>query len=157
MLNFEEPRAWDKIEAALVSSNNSDWKPLTAFVAKGTPDGFVYAGGVLTCDDNAWQNLKGCLSADVDDLLILTKDGDFHMLHVVRVVDCLNLERSQVLRSPFDNSILAVLHHDFNAALLEDVFLFRIPESRSDIFATSAFKKLIEDYNIRNLEFQRPL
>ena len=156
VINFIEPRAWDKIEAVLTRLSNSDWTPLDAFIGKGVPDGFVYLGGILASDGPTWRTLEDNLKNEVEPLPISVSGAPYYLLHVTNIIPCLNVNGSKVLRSPIDGSLLGMLHYSFDESLLENVFLFRIPEDTQQIFATSLFKTLIENKEIHNLDFQRP-
>ena len=156
VINFSEPRAWDKIEAALACLSNPDWAPLAAFIGKGVPDGFVYAGGILACDSPTWRALEDNLKNEVETLSLSVSGEPYFLLHVTNIIPCLNINGSKVLRSPIDDSLIGVLHYSFDESLLENVFLFRIPEDTQQIFATSLFKTLIENKEIHNLDFQHP-
>lgn len=156
VINFNEPRDWDKIEAALVRPINAGWQPLDAHIGKGVPDGFVYVGGILACDGPTWGFLEDSLKNEVEPLPISVNSEPYFLLHVTNMIPCLNVQGSKVLRSPTDDSLMGVIHYGFDEYLLENVFLFSIPENPQQIFATSLFKTLIENKEIHNLDFQHP-
>ena len=94
VINFNELRAWDKIEAALVRPSNPAWTPLNAFIGKGVPDGFVYMGGILACDGATGAVLEDNLKNEVEPLPISVDGESYFLLHVTNIVPCLSVNGS---------------------------------------------------------------
>lgn len=156
VLIFKDLRDWDKVEAALGKKAESEWEPLTAQIAKGKPKHFVYMGGLLVCNNDAWQLLKDELKDEVEALPIHVGASLYYIVNVVNVVDCLDFGASRFLRTPFDSGVGEILQYAFQQSRLEGHLLFALPQNPKTIFATSAFKSLVEKFQLNDIVFQKP-
>jgi hypothetical protein len=156
VLAFKELRDWDKVEAALGKRNGPTWMPLQAIVGRGKPKHFVYMGTLFVADDEAWHLLYDDIQHEVEDLLILVNGAPFHIFNVLNVVDCLDLNQSKLLRTPYDTGIGEILHAVYKEEKVAGHFLFTIPQKPKEVLATSAFKKLVERHKLKNITFQEP-
>jgi hypothetical protein len=109
-----EAKNWKQIEAALRDKNYTNtWEPIEAKVAKGKAKDFVYMGGPLIASDSAWRAIEEQVQNDVQNLPLGVGDTFFHILNVIRVVDCLDVERSKFFRTPYDKGLGEILHYEF--------------------------------------------
>jgi hypothetical protein len=152
-----EAKNWKQIEAALRDKNYTNtWEPIEAKVAKGKAKDFVYMGGPLIASDSAWRAIEEQVQNDVQNLPLGVGDTFFHILNVIRVVDCLDVERSKFFRTPYDKGLGEILHYEFQEEKIGTAFLFTIPQKPADIYATDAFKELVEGLSLQDIDFQPP-
>lgn len=155
VLIFKELRDWDKAEAALGRWNGQGWVPLEAKIGRGKPKHFVYMGGLLVADDDAWQLLQPEIGHEVEDLPVLVNGAVFHIFNVLNVVDCLDMGRSKFFRFSRDGGVGEILHAVYQERLAGQ-YLFTIPEKPQGVLATSAFKELVERHKLKNIMFSEP-
>ena len=149
---------WDAVEQTLGKQSADTWVPAEAYVAKNRPKPkhFVYMCGLLTCNDEAWQLLKEAVHDDAESLPLLTDGSTYHIINVLKVVDALDKTQSRYLRSPTDANFCEVVHYVFDEEQIRGVMLFTIPERKNMVFATDAFKQLVEQLGLNDLDFHSP-
>jgi hypothetical protein len=155
-LIFNELRDWDKIEVALGKDVAHDWIALDAKIAKGKPRDFVQMGTLLVCGNEAWQLLENKLKNEVQPLPIKVGELHYYILNVTNIVDCLDTSASRFLRTPFDATGGEIIKYVFQQDKLVNTFLFAIPQMPKIVFATSAFKDLVEGLQLQDITFQKP-
>ena len=156
VLSFKEMRDWDKIEAALGQPSETNWVPLEAKVGRGRPKHFVYMGGLLVADEEAWKLLRTHIQQEAEGLRILVNGASFYIFNVLNAVDCLDMEQSRFFRTPYDTGCGEILHAVHREEKLAGHFLFTLPQKPKEVLATSAFKELVEQHQLKNITFQEP-
>ena len=156
VLTFKEMRDWDKIEVALGQRSETNWIPLEAKLGRGKPKHFVYMGGLLVADEEAWKLLRSDIGREAEGLPILVNGASFYIFNVLNIVDCLDMEQSKFFRTPYDTGIGEILHAVYHEEKLAEHFLFTIPQKPKEVLATSAFKELVERHKLKNITFQEP-
>ncbi len=157
VLTLLQLRDWDRIELVLENkSNTTNWETLPAKIAKGRAKDFVYMGSLLVCNNEAWEMMQGRLGDDVENLPIAVGDTFFHILNVTRVVDCLDMQRSKFYRTPYDKGVGEIIHYEFQEEKVGSALLFTIPQKPKDVYASSAFKQMVEDMKLEDIVFEPP-
>jgi hypothetical protein len=77
-----------------------------------------------------------------------------HLVYVTKVIDCLNEERSELLRASDDGRILLVTQHYFNMELLDNISIFKLPYG-GNVFVTETFIKKYYAAKLNDLQFRR--
>ena len=89
-------------------------------------------------------------------LLPVTVNGQsFFMLHANDQLDCLDLEKSEILRldPPDEHVIVMIEQYVFKKQLIDDPLLFSIPERRTFLFVTESIPKIVEEAGLRGFRF----
>src|SRR6266516_7649114 len=78
---------------------------------------------------NAKKGLEDLISPYVEILALLELRGKlYYAINVLKLVDCLDRERSDILYSPVDGGILQVRRSIFRTDRLLDVPIFKLPD-----------------------------
>jgi len=100
----------------------------------------------------ALEVLGPLIQNSVQVIPLQCEEDRLYLIHVIDVVDCLDLERSTVdyiLGGPL---ISHVVHYEFkNLERLEGKGIFKIHGIRVATFVTDTFKALVETHNLRGL------
>lgn len=92
------------------------------------------------------------------EFLPLTTDapeGPFWIVNIVEIVDCLDYERAAFEERA---GVQRVTQYAFRADRLENKLLFRVPEQLTGrVFATEAFRQIVETNRITGLTFMETL
>ncbi len=160
VLGTDDREIWSRFHLAWGKSLSENWLPVTAYVGRGKPSHFVFlgSGNLLTCNDEAWQRIGDVIGHDVEDLPVTVGTAVYHILNVVSVLDCLDQEKSRVLRFPDSDIFIPpqILRSVFLESALRGHYLFRIKDAPEDVYATSDFKQLVEQQGLKHIEFYRP-
>lgn len=95
------------------------------------------------------------ISDSIEVLPVVHPSGDeFFIINVLELLDCLDEEKSEVRRSQIDGRISRVFSYCFHPALIEGKHIFKTPlESGAGLFVDEEFKQLVEENNLKGLEF----
>jgi hypothetical protein len=133
-------------------------KITTASFDNGERGDFAYVPGVgLACRSMVTDNLRELLSEEVE-FLPLSVDGQaWHMLNVTKLVDCLDLTKTQLIPPnslhPYDARNIS-----FAEELTVGRLLFRVPQfRRSRTFATESFRSFVVSCGYTGVEFSLPV
>lgn len=72
---------------------------------------------------------------------------ELYAMNVLTILDCLDLDKSKLFRSPKTNKILNIDKYVFKSNCVEDVPIFKIPQSKV-ILVTDSFIDLIESSDL---------
>ena len=79
--------------------------------------------------------------------------GEFVMLKITNVVDCLDYTRAEVKRFPSSGRVMQVISYAFKKDRLDNKIIFRIPEQTSRVYASQQFKDCVEKNQLEGLIF----
>ncbi len=144
---------WDRVLDANGVRVADHWQPFIAESLEGEADGFVNIGSELVCDEQTWHIIRPHLQSDAEGLPIVADERLFFFVNVVRQADCLNLEDSNIIYSPLDGSVFDILRPVVRPEMLTGVMLFRLPQRPTRVYATDAFKNLVEAHRIQGIVF----
>ncbi|MCY4021360.1 MAG: hypothetical protein OXG39_18275 [Chloroflexi bacterium] len=117
-----------------------------------------------------WSSVIVCDAAAKDIIYELTKDcveflplssptipeTEYFALNCVKVLDCLDMERSEFTRFEKTGGIRSIRRYEFKANCIDGIPVFKLPILNSArTFVTNEFKQLVEDNNLTGLEFQK--
>jgi hypothetical protein len=98
--------------------------------------------------------VNGC--AEFLPLMKLRKEN-FYVLNVVKLVDCLDLQRSDILyASDEPGKILHIRKYVFDQGRLEEAPLFKVPEDVGNIFVSGRLLRLACEYKLSGIGVDDP-
>lgn len=143
------------------------WRPLKMEVVDpddGCEDSDFprWFGGVLVFSMRALALMADCLDEkEVEILPIRTMpnrhgfDYDYSVVNVTNVVDCLDQQRSRIVRYRSSGRIMRIERYSFDTEALEGVRIFKIPEqSTTAVFVTSTFVQSYRSFDLEGLAFE---
>ena len=137
----------------------STWKVPDVHWNPGQPGARVvdfpfFAYGALLCSHSAWCILEPNLVTEVEILPVEVEGLHYHLLNPLQIIDCLDEEQGQFLRYK-TGRVTDIDHYVFDEAKLNGVYLFKTPElTRTSLYATQAFREIIEEHLLEGLEFR---
>jgi hypothetical protein len=133
----------------------SPWTPpmMEVWREKRRGDFLSIALSVPVMTREAWRIIAPLVQDDVEPLELRSSDGEFLLLNVTRVVDCLDEARSRVTRFT-SGKVMRIESFAFTNAVPHERGLFRIPQLRSDTFVTERFRSLVETARLTGLLFK---
>ena len=115
---------------------------------------FTMYEGALVFNAHAVSVLSPLMGSAVELLPLRCEEGEFWVLNVLRVLDCLDRERTVFTYFP-DGSMKGVIKIFFHAGCLEDRHIFRLPiHNYSRIYVSQVFKDLVDEHDLRGLRFE---
>lgn len=108
-----------------------------------------YQPGAVVCDEVAKSKLEKFVGDEVEFLPVeLGIEGEFYFINVINIIDCLNKEESK-FKLFSDGSVMKIQEYVFFEERLENVYLFKIPETAmKEILCTEKFRRLINDLGL---------
>lgn len=123
----------------------SIWRPLAIETItegdgrfKETPD-FGNLGAMPVFSGRAVAVLRPLLEGAGELLPLSSHEGDFYAFNATRVVDALDLQRSELERYSSTGRVRDVLKYEFVRAKLPQSAIFKIPQIRSYLFVSDEF------------------
>jgi len=99
------------------------------------------------------KKIETLIANRVEFLPFETPVGPYYGLHV-RYVDCLDIERAEVLRYKSSGRVMEVTKYAFRWERLEGIHIFRLPElGTSRLFVSDEFKRKVEENGLTGLLF----
>jgi len=116
-------------------------------------DVISYRPGALIISKHAMEKMTPFIENEVEFLPIKLKGmGDYYVLNVVNVIDCLDMSKSEVRYHADGKTVRTIRDYKFYENMIDNVCLFKIPQSAgSEILATEKFKCLMDELNIKGL------
>lgn len=108
--------------------------------------------------ERAWEALSPVIGAWCEPLPILyPSKGRHYLVHVLKTLDCLDVERSKVFRRKTDQSISVVLEYSFKPDVIDGIHIFKMtPETGGVLIVDDVFRAAVEKNKLKGLLF-RPL
>lgn len=104
-------------------------------------------------DDEAVKELDCFLEGNAELLPLNCPEGNFYVVNVTKVLDCLNLERSEY-KSFSDGRIMRMIKYVFYEGIVRDIDVFKVKglEGR-DVFVSDKFKNKVEESQLTGFKF----
>jgi hypothetical protein len=110
--------------------------------------------GVLALSARAIAVLSPLISGAAELLPLQCPEGDFHLLNVVQVLDCLDHERANITYWE-DGTIRSVGQFAFHPGCLDDKHIFKLPlYNYSRIYVSQLFKDSVAQFALKGLRFE---
>lgn len=108
--------------------------------------------------DRAWEALNSLISDCCEPLPIIYPSGrKYSLIHVLKTIDCLDIDKSKVGRRKIDQGISAVYEYAFKPNTVEGHHIFKLPpETGGDLIVDDDFRNAAEKNKLKGLLF-RPL
>jgi hypothetical protein len=131
-----------------------NWKPISVGIEREQKRGdFIGLPSALGCSKKAYKILDPLIKKSVKLLPVNCSEGDYSLLKVTDIVDCLDHENSGIDR--FDSGrIMWINPFAFYPDKLRDKHFFKIPEIETIYFASQIFKDCVEKHNLEGLIFR---
>ncbi len=89
--------------------------------------------------------------------LVQLRGKQYYAVNVLRLVDCLDRKRSDIVYSPTDpGRIIDIFETFFITDYLEDVPIFKIPETRGEVYVTRPFVDVVIKNELAGAAFADP-
>ena len=139
----------------------SDWTDVTLYPSMHRTEIGKEIGDVLPVDISAvvvnercFNIIKPYIQDAAQILSAKSKKQKLFVLNVTAVRDCLDYENSKLKRFSSSGRIMRIEEYVFHKELLENVFIFKIPEEvHTHPYVTDDFKNLIEQNGIKGFKF----
>jgi hypothetical protein len=140
--------SWIPIPVRLFEYKGEETKPLGDFPS-------VFAGVPPVFSKRSLKVLDPLIGDSIEALPLVGVGDDFSVINV-KVIDCLDHQRSRYVRFENSERIMYIEHYAFKESRLENKHIFRIPEViLSAVFVSDAFKALVEENDLQGLIFER--
>jgi hypothetical protein len=115
---------------------------------------FTMYKGAIVLNARAVRVLSPLMGDAVELLPLQCEEGEFWLLNVLQVLDCLDRERTVFTYWP-DGDVKGASKIFFQAGCLEDRHIFRLPiHNYSRVYVSQAFKDLVDEHDLRGLRFE---
>jgi hypothetical protein len=102
----------------------------------------------------AVDTLSDLLHANGEFLPLVCSEGTYFAFNVTRVIDALDVQRSEVKRFS-DGRIMRVVRYEFVPDILEGLSIFKIPETaRMEVFVTDPFVSRVQSAGLVGFDFK---
>lgn len=121
---------------------------------KETGDVYPVEISAVIVNEHCFNVIKPYIQGAVQVLHARSKAQKLYVLNVTSVIDCLDHENSKLKRFPSSGRIMRVEEYAFNREVLENAFIFKIPEEiHAHPYVTEKFKRLMEQNGIKGFKF----
>lgn len=100
----------------------------------------------------AVEALEECLVQNGELLPLSFPGGQYYAFNCMNTVDCLDYERSAIIRVPGSGRIFQIERYVFLADRLVGTEIFRIPENSGPVFVTDAFARRVFQNGLTGFE-----
>lgn len=114
-------------------------------------------GKIPMMSGQAWKALEPVIGAVCEALPVNHPFvGDYFLIHVLRTIDALNEDASEVeRRSANDSRIRQVIRYAFHEAMIQGIHIFKLPNKQGGgLIVDDVFRKAVEDNGLRGLRFR---
>ena len=142
---IEEKSAWIPLEVKIESYDTK----------RG--DFFSVIAGVFACNQKAWDILAPLIKDSVQLLPLRCDQGNFNILKVINIIDCLDYSKANLFRFQETGRVLGIRKYAFKEQLIRNQHFFAIPEQKFGILVSQTFKDLVEKNQLEGLTFKQVL
>ena len=155
--DFEVFRAFDG------TSRSSGWEPIPVQLVQHDEQGKPLAESELpwlgehaqVMRPRLVELLQNVLAGDAELLPLACPDAELKVLNVLRVVEALDVERSEIVRFPSTGRIMKVKSHVFQAERLDGVKVFKVPELlRGATLVTDEVVEVVQRSGLKGVAFR---
>ena len=104
--------------------------------------------------EKAWKVFEPYIKHYVEPLPLITPEGKYFALNILNIIDALDKEKSEVSYNRVTNRVSRILKHVFHTDKIEGQLIFKVPETLGlGVYVSEEFKKIVEDNNLKGLDF----
>ena len=138
-----------------------NWESVELYPSKhyteiGKEIGDVYSIEIssVVVNEKCFNVLSSYLQGNAQILPAQSASQRLYVLNVTTVIDCLDREKSKIKLFKSSGRIMRIEEYAFHRELLDNVFIFKIPEEVfTHPYVTEDFKELIEQNGIKGFKF----
>jgi hypothetical protein len=108
--------------------------------------------------ERAWNILKPLVEIDVQILPLVhpTYGSSYFAINVLTVLDCLDLERTELVRNEVSGNITWARHQTLRNSPPTDVHIFKTPQTGGlEVYVSQTFKECVESNGLKGLKFKQ--
>jgi hypothetical protein len=110
---------------------------------------------VPVLSEAAWRRLAPLIGASVEALPLASPDGPYYAINVLRVLDCLDRERSDIDHFP-SGGISWVDRYALRPDCVGEHPIFKLSGLElKEVFVSEAFKRVVDDSDLTGFVFTR--
>lgn len=142
-------------ELRFSSQPNHSWESLPVEIDPAGKSGDFpsISGHQLVFSQRAWQVLKPIVEKSAEALPLICASGNYFVINVFDIVDCLDLSNAQVSRFS-DGRLMRIKSYAFKEGCIGDRNIFKLPQP-SDVLVTQTFKDVVEKNDLEGLIFRK--
>ena len=112
-------------------------------------------GKIVVVSPVACNALLPLLGSAVQPLPIILPGGTYSILHILRIADCLDMERSRVNRNSVSGNVTWVYHHVLDEHLIPtDTHIVKSTlNTGAETFVSERFRDVVERHRLKGLHF----
>ncbi|KYN78011.1 hypothetical protein A0J52_01630 [Clostridium sporogenes] len=123
-------------------SNESDW------------DNPSFLGLLRVFSSNAVKVLKKYLENNAEILPISYDKGEYFIINVTNVKDCIDNEKAEVKRFKSSGKIMRFIKYAFEFEVIKNEHIFKIPELKGRVFVSEEFRQRVMDKDLKGFKFE---
>ena len=122
---------------------------------KGDFPPFYDYGRLPVFSQRAWDVLSTSIACRWEALPIIhPSKKPFYLIHVMEVIDCVDLARSEIDEYYNDGRVAGIERYRLRPELLVGKHIFRTPiASRGELLVDDVFRQVVEDHKLKGLKF----
>ena len=133
---------------------NQEWKPIAVRIYPKQKRGdFIGLPGTLGCNKQAYKILEPLIKNSVELLPLNCKEGNYSLIKVTDIVDCLDYDNSTIDRFD-DGRVMWVDSFAFYPEKIQNKHIFKIPELNAVYLVSQTFKNCVEIHGLEGLIFR---
>ncbi|MEM7758157.1 MAG: DUF1629 domain-containing protein [Cyanobacteria bacterium P01_A01_bin.40] len=130
------------------------WRPIPVTIDRMEKSGeFPALSTAIVFSQKALQILKPLVEGSVEFLPLQCDSGEFVMLKITDIADCLDYTRAEVKRFPSSGRVMQVISYAFRKNCLDNKIIFKIPEQKARVYVSQRFKDCVENNQLEGLIF----
>ena len=131
------------------------WQAIPVAIDKMDKKGnFPALSTAIVFSEKALQILTPLTEETVEILPLKCNSGQFVILKVTDVIDCLDYSRAKVRRFPSSGRVMDILSYAFKTERLDNKNIFKIPEQKARVYVSQTFKECVENNKLEGLIFR---
>ncbi|BCL36436.1 imm11 family protein [Nostoc sp. MS1] len=136
----------------------SEWIPLPVGIESfGTKRGdfLGVVAWTFACNNRAWKILEPLIGNSVKLLPLQCDEGEFNILKVINIIDCLDYSRADLFIFEETGRVLRIEKYAFKEELIQDQHFFAVPECKFGILVSQKFKDVVDQHQLKGLKFKQ--
>lgn len=97
--------------------------------------------------------LQGLLHENGEILPLSCSEGEYYAFNVTTSINALDESKSEVKRFESSGRIMRIIKYEFFADRLSGATIFKIPQTRANVFVTDKFRTIVMDNGLIGFEF----
>jgi hypothetical protein len=134
----------------------SSWKPIPVEIERREKSGHFpsLSGHPLVVSEEARKILQPLIGGSVQFLPLICSSGNYAVLKVVDVVDCLDYTRAVVSRFRSSGRVMSIKSYAFKEGCIGDRAIFQLPELNT-VLVSQRFKDCVDANGLEGLIFRQ--